>query len=120
MSTEIALLNGEPFTKEELQVFENQYLAVFQNLAEVTKQKKALEEQEKDAKKQLEKLMDEYGISSIDNKFIKITRVAASKGKQTIDLDKLLKEEPQLYADLLEDYPKVTGAKAGYVKFNVK
>lgn len=120
MTTEIALLNGEPFTKEELQVFENQYLAVFQNLAEVTKQKKALEDKEKAAKKQLEKLMDEYGINSIDNQFIKITRVAPSQGKQTIDVDKLAKEEPQLYKELCFDYPKVSGAKAGYVKFSVK
>lgn len=120
MTTEIALLNGEPFTTEELQVFENQYLAIFQNLAEVTKQKKKLEDQEKKAKSQLEKLMDEYGIDSIDNQFIKITRVAANPGKQTIDIDKLLEKEPELHAELLADYPKTTGAKKAYVKFNVK
>ena len=120
MSTEIALLNGEPFTTEELQVFENQYLAIFQNLAEVTKQKKALEDQEKKAKSQLEKLMDEYGIKSLDNQFIKIIRVAANPGKQTIDLEKLLKEEPELHAELLADYPKTTGARKAYVKFDVK
>ena len=120
MSTEIALMNGEPFTQEELQVFENQYLAVFQNLAEVTKQKKVLEDQEKKVKSQLEKLMDEYGIKSLDNQFIKITRVAANPGKQTIDIDKLLEVEPELHAELLADYPKTTGAKKAYVKFNVK
>ena len=120
MSTEIALLNGEPFTKEELQVFENQHLAVFQNLAELTKQKKELEDQEKKVKSQLEKLMDEYGIKSLDNQFIKITRVAENPGKQTIDVDKLLKEEPELHAELLADYPKTTGAKKAYITFKVK
>ena len=120
MSTEIALLNGEEFTKEELQVFESQHLAVFQNLAEVTKQKKALDDQEKKVKSQLEGLMDEYGIKSLDNQFIKIIRVAANPGKQTIDLDKLLKEEPELHAELLADYPKTTGAKKAYVRFDVK
>lgn len=120
MSTEIALLNGEPFTQEELQVFENQYLAVFQNLAEVTKRKKALEDQGKEAKSQLEKLMDEYGIKSIDNQFIKVTRVDANPGKQTIDFEKLSKEEPELHAELLADYPKTTGAKKAYVTFKVK
>ena len=51
MSTEIAMLDGsQPFTKDEMQVFENQYLAVFQNLAELTKAKKQLEEQEKQEK----------------------------------------------------------------------
>lgn len=119
-TTEIALMNGEPFTQEELQVFENQYLAVFQNLAEVTKQKKALEDQEKKVKAELEKLMDEYEIKSLDNQFIKITRVAANPGKQTIDIDKLLEKEPKLHAELLADYPKTTGAKKAYVTFKVK
>ena len=120
MSTELTLMNGEPFTKEELQVFENQHLAVFQNLAEVTKQKKALEDEEKKVKKQLEKLMDEYKIKSLDNQYIKIIRVDANPGKQTIDLDKLLKEEPELHAELLADYPKTSGAKKAYVRFDVK
>lgn len=120
MSTEIALMNGEPFTQEELQVFENQYLTIFQNLAEVTKQKKVLEDQEKKVKGQLEKLMDEYGIKSLTNQFLKITRVDANPGKQTIDIDKMQKEEPELYAELLGDYPKTTGAKKAYVRFDVK
>lgn len=118
--SEIALLNGEPFTKDELQVFESQYLALFQKLAEVTKQKKELEDQEKEAKSQLEKVMNEYGIKSIDNQFIKISRVDANPGKQTIDLDKLLEKEPELHAELLADYPKTTGAKKAYVVFRVK
>ena len=118
MSTEIALLNGDPFTTEELQVFENQYLAVFQNLAEVTKQKKALEDQEKKVKEQLEKLMDEYGIKSLDNQFIKIIRVAGSSST-TIDLKKLEEQEPDLFKDLLADYPKTTTRKAS-VRFDVK
>ena len=118
MGTEIALLNGQPFTKEELQVFDQQYLVVFQNLAEVTKQKKVLEDQEKKVKSQLETLMDEYGIKSLDNQFIKITRVAGSTST-TIDLKKLETEEPELYNDLLVDYPKTTVKKAS-VRFNVK
>ena len=118
MTTEIALLNGEPFTKEELQVFENQYLAVFQDLAEVTKQKKALEDQEKTTKAQLEKLMDEYGIKSLDNQFIKITRVAGSTST-SIDLKKLESKEPDLFNELLADYPKTVTRKAS-VRFDVK
>ena len=118
MTTEIALLNGKPFTTEELQVFDQQYLVVFQNLAEVTKQKKVLEDQEKKVKSQLETLMDEYGIKSLDNQYIKITRVAGSTST-TIDLKKLETEEPDLYNDLLVDYPKTTVKKAS-VRFNVK
>ena len=118
MSTEIMLLNDEAFTTQEVQVFENQYLAVFQNLAEVTKQKKALEDQEKKVKSQLEKLMDEYGIKSLDNQFIKIIRVAGSSST-TIDLKKLEEQEPDLFKDLLTDYPKTTTRKAS-VRFDVK
>jgi ABC-type lipopolysaccharide export system ATPase subunit len=118
MSTEIALMDGESFTQEELQVFENQYLAKFKNLAEVTKQKKALEEQEKKTKAELEKLMDEYGIKSLDNQYIKIIRVAGSS-TTSIDLKKLEEKEPDLYEELLEDYPKTTTRKAT-VRFDVK
>ena len=118
MTTEIVVMNGEPFTTEELQVFENQYLAVFQNLAEVTKQKKALEDQEKKVKEQLEKAMDEYGIKSLDNQFIKIIRVAGSSST-TIDLKKLEEQEPDLFKELLADYPKTNTRKAS-VRFDVK
>lgn len=102
----------------QIQVFENQHMQVFQQLAQVTKTKKELEEQEKKFKEQLEKAMDEHGIKSIDNQYLKITRVAESSSK-SIDLKALEKEEPKLYGELLEDYPKVTNKKA-YLTFKVK
>lgn len=120
MSTEIVLANGELFTEQEIQAFEEQYLAVMSSLSAMTKQKKALEDQEKKVKEQLEKVMDELGIKSVDNQFLKITRVAASAGKQTIDLDKMQKEEPKLFNELLSDYPKTSGAKKAFVRFDVK
>ena len=121
MTTDIALLQEDSqFTEQELQVFEEKYLAVMKNLADATIQKKRLEEQEKKFKSQLEKVMDEYGIKSIDNQFLKIIRVAGSEGKQTIDLDKMKKEEPELYDELLADYPKTSGARKASVRFDVK
>ena len=84
------------------------------------KQKDALDNQEKDIKAKLEKAMDEYSIKKIENEYITITRVAENPGKKTVDLDKMKKEEPDLYGDLLKDYPKVTGKKKGYVMFKVK
>lgn len=118
MSTEIVLVSGEPFTDGELQVFEKQYLAIMQSLSAMTKQKKALEEQEKKIKKQLEAVMDEYGIKAVDNQFLKITRVAGSSSN-SIDLDMLKSKEPDLFNDLLVDYPKTTTRKAS-VRFDVK
>ena len=121
MTTDIALLKEDSqFTEQELQVFEEKYLSVMKDLADATIQKKRLEEQEKKFKGQLEKVMDEYGIKSIDNQFLKIIRVAGSDGKTTVDLDKMQKEEPELYQELLEDYPKTTGKKKASIRFDVK
>lgn len=102
----------------EIQVFENQHLMVFKQLAEVTKTKKQLEDQEKKIKADLEKAMDIYEIKSFENQYIKITRVNGSTST-SIDLKALGKEEPELYAELLEDYPKVTNRKS-YLTFKVK
>lgn len=120
MSTEIVLASGEQFTEQEIQVFEEQYLAIMSSLAAMTKQKKVLEDQEKNVKEQLEKAMDEFGIKSVDNQYLKITRVAASKGTKTVDLVKMQKEEPELFEELIADYPKTSGAKKSFVRFDVK
>lgn len=102
----------------DLQVFQNQHMQVFKQLSEITKTKKVLEEQEKTMKEQLEKAMNEHGIQSIDNQYLKITRVSESSST-SIDLKTLEKKEPKLYGELLEDYPKVTNKKA-YLTFKVK
>lgn len=104
--------------KNQVQIFEQQQMQVFKNLSDVTKQKKLLEEQEKNFKEQLEKAMDEHGIKSIDNQYIKITRVDGSTST-SIDLKELSKNEPKLYGELLEDYPKVSVRKPS-IRFTVK
>ena len=93
-------------------------MAVMENIALLEKQVKDLQDKQKALKAELEKAMDEYNIQSIDNEFVKITRVEASESK-TIDLNKLQEKEPDLYNELLEDYPKITKRKA-YVKITVK
>lgn len=101
-----------------LQLFEQNNLAAFQKLAELNRQKKALEDAEKEVKAAIETSMEEYGVQSIKNDYITISYVEASSST-TVDLAALKKSEPALYADLLADYPKTTERKA-YVKFNVK
>jgi len=101
-----------------IQVFENKYMAVMAELSAIEQQRKIIEKKAKEIKAELEKAMDEYNIQSIDNEFVKITRVEASESK-TIDLNKLQEKEPDLYNELLEDYPKITKRKA-YVKITVK
>lgn len=88
------------------------------NIALLEKQVKDLQNKQKTLKADLEKAMDEYNIKSIDNEYLKITRVAESTST-SIDLKALQKKEPALYGELLEDYPKVTTRKA-YVKITVK
>ena len=121
MTTEIAMLDEKKrFTQDELKVFEEQYLAVMRGLSDAIKAKRKLEADEKKFKEQLGKVMDEYGIKSVDNEFLKIIRVASSNGKTTIDIDRMEKEEPELFKELLADYPKTSGAKKAYIRFDVK
>lgn len=102
----------------QVQVFEQQHMEVFQKLSDVVKTKKQLEEQEKKVKEDLEKAMDAYDIKSIDNQFLKITRVNGSTST-SVDLKLMQEKEPKLYGELLEDYPKVT-TKKSYLTFKVK
>lgn len=102
----------------EVTVFENKYMSVMANIAALDKQVKTLQDQQKTLKADLEKAMNEYNIKSIDNEYVKITRVEATESK-SIDLKALEKKEPELYDELLEDYPKVTKRKA-YVRITVK
>lgn len=113
-------MNGKDFAANEVALFNSQYLAVFGQLAAMTTMKKTLEAQEKAVKAQIQAAMDKFGIKSIDNEFIKITRIAAGADKQTVDLDAFKEAEPEEYADLLKDYPKTVKGKAGYVRFDVK
>lgn len=63
MTTDITLLQEDSqFTDSELQVFEEKYLSVMKGLADAVIRKKCLEEQEKNFKEQLKKVMDAYGI----------------------------------------------------------
>lgn len=113
-------MNDKDFESKEVALFENQYLKVMKQVAEITRQKKKLEAEEKKAKAQLQKAMDKYGIKSIDNAVITITRVAAGADKITIDLEAFAEQEPETYADLIKDYPKTVKGKAAYVTFKVK
>ena len=113
-------MQDKDFEPAEITLFESQYMTVFQQLSEMEKQKKKLEEESKKLKKQFEKVMDEYGIKSISNQYITISRVAAVPSKTTIDLEAFAKAEPNNYAELLADYPKVSSGRSGYVSFKVK
>lgn len=104
--------------ENSLVLFEKKYVDKFNALSDLKKQKEALEKIEKDVKEELERAMDEYGIKSVKTDKITISRVEESTST-SIDLKELEKKEPELYNELLNDYPKTTTKKA-YVKFLVK
>lgn len=115
-----SLKEDKPFTKKEIAAFEDQYVTVFRQFADITLARKKWEDEEKKAKAAIQRIMDKYEIKSIDNDVIKITRIAPGADKTTVDLDAFAKNEPEEYADLLKDYPKTVKGKAGYVRFDVK
>lgn len=102
----------------ELQVFEEKSLVLAKGLKALKTEKERLEKEEEDLKDNLERLFNEYGLKSFKNDYFSITRVADSESK-FINLKDMEKKEPGLYAELLEDYPKVTKRK-GYIRISVK
>ena len=113
-------MSGDAFTSKEIAMFNQQYMTVFQQLANLALEKQKLEQAEAKAKEQIEKAMDEYGIQSIDNDFIRITRVAAGEDSMTVDLKSFQEKEPNNYAELLADYPKPIKGRKAYVLFKPK
>lgn len=87
--------------------FENKYLQDFKQLRLLEEEKKRLDELSKTAKSKLLDKMLENEIKSIDNDFIKVVVTNPSE-TVSIDLKTFQKNEPVAYAELLEDYPKIT------------
>lgn len=102
--------------KTALKRFEERNLAVFKQLADLKAQIKELERQQEDVKAGILQAMEHYGVTSFKNEYITISYVPDSE-TESIDLKALQAQEPDLYAELLEDYRKVTKRK-GYVRFS--
>lgn len=97
-----------------LTVFQTKETKVIQAMADLLKQKKALEEQEKEVRSKLVEAMDAYGVKSFENDILKVTFVAATS-RTGIDSAKLKKEMP----DIAAKYSKVTPVAAS-VKITLK
>ena len=103
---------------DELKVFEDKGLIIAKNLKALKDKKEKIEKEEKDLKKTLEDLFNEYGLKSFKNDYFSISKVEASESK-SIDLKSMEKKEPELYEELLEDYPKISKRKS-YIRISVK
>lgn len=102
----------------EVKVFEDKSLIIAQNLKNLKIKKEKIEEEEKGLKDKLEELFNEYDLKSFKNDYFSISKIEASESKN-IDLKSMEKKEPELYAELLEDYPKITKRKS-YIRISVK
>ena len=90
-----------------LVLFENKALTYMKNLSELKKEQDRLAEIEKSVRADLQAVMDEFGITQFKNDYVTISLVKGSTSV-SIDLKALEKKEPELYAELLADYPKET------------
>lgn len=102
----------------ELAKFEKKNMVLFQELADVSKMKKAIEQKESEAKEKLLEAMEKNGIVSIDNDIIQISYIA---GTESVALDsKALKlDDPNLFHKLMDKYNKRTTRKP-YLRFKAK
>jgi len=97
-----------------MQAFNTSAMTIMKNIAELDKQKKALEEKDKEVRDALKQVMDQYGIKSFENDILKVTFVAETT-RTSIDSAKLKKDHP----DIAEKYSKTSKVSAS-VRISVK
>lgn len=97
----------------DLVVFETK-AAVIQEIANIAAQKKALDEQDKEMRAELERVMDLYAVKSFENDIIKISYIEPTT-RTTIDSAKLKKK----YPTIAEECSKTSEVK-GSVRITVK
>ena len=112
--------DGNQFTANEVVSFNEKYISVFKQLAELSITKKKLMEKEKEIKEEMKSAMEQYNIKSIDNDYIKISYVAQGKPSVKVDLKSLEDDDVALYNELLNKYPKHVKARSSYISFRAK
>lgn len=102
--------------KEEnaLATMQNEAAVTIKAIADLTVQKKKLEDQEKKMKEQLQKAMEKYGVKTFENEAVKFTYVAPTV-ENRLDSKALKADLPDVAAKYTKQNPK-----AGYVKVTVK
>lgn len=100
--------------KSALIEFNDNAMIIMQQIASISKAKKELEAEEKEARTALEKAMSAYGIKSFDNEILKVVYVPPTT-KTTLDSKSLKKDLPDVY----DKYAKVSNVKES-VRITVK
>lgn len=99
---------------DDLQVFENQYMTVFQRIADFEKQKQRIDDEETALREQLYQAMTNYGFTDLDNDVLKI-KVVAPTTQTKLDTAAIKKRYPEIAAEC----SKTSNVK-GYVRITVK
>lgn len=106
--------------ENNLQVFEKKYMMAFVSLRDLKVQLKEAEEKEKQIKELIKDGMDEFGIDSIDNEYVRINRIPAYPGKPKLDEKAWRAEDPDSYNEIFNKYNKMSGSKKSYITINIK
>ena len=91
----------------DITLFNTNYLATMQRIADLETTIKELEDTKDKVRAELLQAMEYYGLRSIDNDILTMTVVAPSVST-TIDTKAIRISDPDTYEALLEKYPKVT------------
>lgn len=100
--------------ENQVVVFESKAASVIQAIKDIAVKKDELEKQDKEMRKQLETAMEQYGVKSFENEFIKVTYVAPTT-RTSVDSKKL----KELHPDIFEKCSKTSDVKAS-IKITVK
>lgn len=106
---------GDALPEENQMIaFEEKAITIMEAIANIATQKAALEEQDKNMRRQLEVAMEQHGVKSFENDIIKITYVEPTT-RTSVDSAKLKKKYPSVF----EECSKTSEVK-GSVRISVK
>ena len=90
-----------------IQVLDTQALQVLSELTKIQATIKELKEKEDIAKEQIKKAMLDNGVFKFENDNVRIT-LSEIRERTSLDTKQLELKEPDLFDELVRDYPKVT------------
>ncbi|MCI8811568.1 MAG: hypothetical protein HFF84_16055 [Oscillibacter sp.] len=94
----------EETPSQKLIAFQGKAAAIMQTIADISRQKDALDAQDKKMRTQLQAVMEEYGVDKFENDVVSLTYVKASV-RSSVDGKKLLAKFPDAYAACLKESP---------------
>lgn len=103
-----------------IEKYEARYMMAMIELRDIETQKKALESRDKEIRSMLTEGMEEYGIESIDNDYVKITYINPTPGTPKLDEKTWRAEDPEGFNKVFSMYNKMSGGKKGYVRITTK